>query len=348
MAGRRCDRERTARGPARPHGGYPVLVATPAALGASNRRQSARLVGRTEVERRPRRVERCRWVLAAAVVGLLTALGLGYLIGVWVAALVIVGAHEAGHAIAARGLGVPAGGVVVGLGPRLFQLQRRGLRVDVRALPVVGWVELDREAEPLGSARVAAVYAAGPLASLALGIVVMLAASVCYQGPTNLSLTDVRSTVGVVVESATTMWSAPFERGAALIRSTDDAERLVTVTGQGRSTTRAQEQEGGEDEVVSVVGVVASTPTQVSDYGGRWVFAMVALLSGSVAGLNLVPAWGLDGHGLLSELAWLLDRRSRSLGRLARCCVAVVGVVSLVLLLWVTVGAVFRDLADFL
>jgi len=292
---------------------------------------------------RPRRVERWRWFVALAVAGLATTVGLGHLLGAWLAALLIVGAHETGHAVAARGMRIPTSDMVIGFGPRIARFGVRGLPIEIRSVPVVGWVEMDRDGVPMGSPRVAAVYAAGPAASLLLSVAILLSAFAWFQGPSNVGFTDARDSVRTATEAAQGMWAAPFRPVLDLFESSpQEPGSAAATTTQG--TPDADPAGDSDPEVSSVVGIAAAAPRNVEAHGAGWVFMALAALSASVAGLNLLPAWGLDGHGIVEELAWTIQRRNPTWGGRARQAASVVGVLTALLGLWLLVAALVGDI----
>ncbi len=298
--------------------------------------------------RHPPRVGPWLWPAAvAAVVGFLAATGAIFLIGVWVAALLIVGVHEVGHALAARWMRVHPSAMVIGVGPMIAGLVWRDLRVEVRAMPVVGWVEMESDETHLGSLRVAVVHAAGPAASFILSIMILLCGFSWMQGPTNVDATDARYAIQTTSEWAWSTWEAPFSPVVDLLARLAGGDRIdggVPDRG-GRSPTATQHDHA---EVVSIVGIAASTPQGISDHGTVWVFFVVAGLSAGLAGLNLLPAWGLDGYGIAEEVAWCVGRRSQRHGRHAVRLVRVIGVITAALGLWLIVGVFVRDILEFL
>jgi membrane-associated protease RseP (regulator of RpoE activity) len=83
----------------------------------------------------------------------------------WAPLLVL---HEVGHALAARALGWRVERVVIGFGARWRELRIAGIPVELRRLPVEGFVEtvpVEGVARPLPHA---AIYFAGPGIELAL------------------------------------------------------------------------------------------------------------------------------------------------------------------------------------
>lgn len=314
---------------------------TSVAAPPSERRRSSVTSGGSH---RLRRVERWRWFVALAVGGAVIHAGAGHLVGVWLAGILIVGVHEAGHAIAARRLDVPARTMVIGIGPRIVRSAIGGLRIEVRAIPVVGWVEFDRERVPVGSLRVALVYAAGPVASLLLSAAVLIGGFAWFQGPLKVGLDDARYSVESSIDTARMMWLAPFGPVLDVIAPDTVAPSTEAVDGPDDAARGDAAGTGGAG-VSSIVGITAAAPRMVEEDGAAWVLVAIAATSASVAGLNLLPAWGLDGHGILEECAWTIDRRSAKWGRRARRAVTFAGAATAALGLWLLAGAVWGDMA---
>jgi len=89
----------------------------------------------------------------------LAKLSIPLMLGFWPLLLVL---HEAGHALAARALGWRVERVVIGFGARWRVLRIAGVSVELRRLPVEGFVEtvpVDGIARPLPHAL---IYFAGP------------------------------------------------------------------------------------------------------------------------------------------------------------------------------------------
>src|SRR5262245_24928002 len=83
-----------------------------------------------------------------------------FVLCMWLPLLVV---HEAGHALVARLFGWSVNRVVIGFGRTLWELQVGTAHVELKWLPVEGFVQLD---PPPGRARsgltAAVIYAAGP------------------------------------------------------------------------------------------------------------------------------------------------------------------------------------------
>ena len=126
--------------------------------------------------------------------GLPTLLSTAKSIGVFVVALgILVFIHEFGHFLAARLVGVTVPEFAIGFGPKLFTyLRRRGTEYTVRLLPLGGFVNLkgmnpEEEETPDGLNGKPAwarglVFFAGPLANLALAIVLLCSMGALFGG----------------------------------------------------------------------------------------------------------------------------------------------------------------------
>ncbi|MDR1160516.1 MAG: RIP metalloprotease RseP [Syntrophomonadaceae bacterium] len=97
---------------------------------------------------------------------------------------VLVMAHEWGHYIAARKIGIPVYEFSLGFGHRLFSFKRDGVLFSVRAVPLGGFVrlageELDDKDAPEGyfnrkPIEKIAVAAAGPLMNFVIAIIIFI------------------------------------------------------------------------------------------------------------------------------------------------------------------------------
>jgi membrane-associated protease RseP (regulator of RpoE activity) len=126
-----------------------------------------------------------RWIIAGFSLFLLFAfameiadgnepakLSILWMLAFWMPLLVL---HEAGHALAARALGWRVERVVIGFGAPWRELRIAGTRVELRRLPVEGFVETfpdDGVARPLPHA---AIYFAGPGVELLLALALLAA-----------------------------------------------------------------------------------------------------------------------------------------------------------------------------
>lgn len=103
-----------------------------------------------------------------------------YLLPFMLMMLIMVSFHEAGHYIAARLQGIPVHEFAVGMGPKITSwTDKSGCEWSLRYIPVGGYVALekDRESAEKYNARPPLqrliVAAAGPLASILLGFIVL-------------------------------------------------------------------------------------------------------------------------------------------------------------------------------
>jgi membrane-associated protease RseP (regulator of RpoE activity) len=82
----------------------------------------------------------------------------------WVPLLAL---HELGHALIARALGIPLERVVVGFGRPLFRWRAGGLPIEVRAIPLEGFVRFSpAQLHERSGVQRALIYFAGPGAEL--------------------------------------------------------------------------------------------------------------------------------------------------------------------------------------
>lgn len=92
-----------------------------------------------------------------------------------VARLLLVGVHEAGHALAAAALGWRVRRVVIGLGKAALRWTVRGVPVRIARFPIGGYVALKPRHLRQVRVRSALIYFAGPGAELAvLAVIVAL------------------------------------------------------------------------------------------------------------------------------------------------------------------------------
>ena len=82
--------------------------------------------------------------------------------------------HELGHAVAARAFGCRVTHISLGYGRTLWQLAIGGAIVDVRSIPIEGFVQFERGGRRLGRLANALVYFAGPGTELVLAGLLML------------------------------------------------------------------------------------------------------------------------------------------------------------------------------
>ena len=90
---------------------------------------------------------------------------------------------ELGHLVVARLGGIEAPSLVVGVGPCLAACEVHGTRIEVRLLPLLGWVLLDDIGVRARPGRAIILSLAGPVANLLLCVGLVSAAIAWAQGP---------------------------------------------------------------------------------------------------------------------------------------------------------------------
>jgi regulator of sigma E protease len=104
--------------------------------------------------------------------------------------IVIVGLHEFGHFIVAKRFGLVASIFSLGFGRVLISwTDKSGTSWQMRALPLGGFIKLDEPAlAALPPLKRIAIYGAGPIFNIALGLVLVMIAGVAYGVPVLRSL----------------------------------------------------------------------------------------------------------------------------------------------------------------
>jgi membrane-associated protease RseP (regulator of RpoE activity) len=88
------------------------------------------------------------------------------------AILLTITVHEYGHYIVAQRNGIVAEEFSVGIGPALYQFNYQGTLFSLRVIPIAGYVLLEpQELKSLSTWQQVKVYLAGPMANLALCMV---------------------------------------------------------------------------------------------------------------------------------------------------------------------------------
>lgn len=90
----------------------------------------------------------------------------------WIPLLVL---HEAAHALVAKVLGWHVGQVVLGMGSTWKTLQVGGVPVQLRTVPILGFVQCVPTHLKSPQLRNACIYAAGPLSEIILAFVIIAA-----------------------------------------------------------------------------------------------------------------------------------------------------------------------------
>lgn len=189
-------------------------------------------------------------------------------LGVLLLLSLLVMIHEAGHLLAAKGVGIPVAGFSVGLGPKIWSRRWGRTEYALRALPLGGFVTPavsdDEEFRVIPLWRRLVFFLGGPLANLAIGLPLFAILNVARRG---------FSLQGVLI--------APFEQVAAscwrILSSIPDLWRH-------------------HEAIKGVVGIVVEGGRAAA--AGRGV-ELALMLSLSLAVLNLLPIPVLDGGQIL-------------------------------------------------
>jgi membrane-associated protease RseP (regulator of RpoE activity) len=131
--------------------------------------------------------------------------------------------HEVAHAVAARRAGGAVRELGIGFGPALVRRRIGGTEVTLRPVPLGGFAAIDVEALPPG--RRLPVLLAGPLANIAVGII--LRALARPEAPVGLPGQTRRVEVGGLMAAAAMLRQASSAGPAALARAAGDINLSV-------------------------------------------------------------------------------------------------------------------------
>jgi membrane-associated protease RseP (regulator of RpoE activity) len=247
-------------------------------------------------------------IAAAAAVALGTAAGMAAA-WMWLVLVVLIGFHELGHYLAARRFRYPVREVVVGVGPCLARYEHDDLRLELRLIPLAGWVGADTADRGRFQHRRGFWFAAaGPLASALLGLVLLIGGSAATFGASAV-------TGDLVVFSAQTTLKTAAEVPVAAVGAV-----IQGLTSGDDRGGEAQESAEGTDggELSSVVGVTKEMGDDIEEGGLAMVAIWAAVMSASIAGFNLIPAFGLDGHRMVEAVIEDVTLRRRKVGQALR------------------------------
>jgi membrane-associated protease RseP (regulator of RpoE activity) len=218
--------------------------------------------------------------------------------------LLVAVPHELGHLLMARRFGVTVREFGLGLPPRAFSIQWKGIRWSVNwLLPFGAFVKL--KGEDSGSAvddfaalppgRRALVVLAGPVANLLVAGVALVLSGVLIGEPTGL-----RHVVTSGGDVHLQMTYAPIRSPDGLLRGF----RSLTAASEGVSLGEQPAMLGwvGLAQVMQELGDVAIPPL-------AWFLALLASLSIGLGVMNLLPIPPLDGGRLFLYGLEALRRR---------------------------------------
>jgi membrane-associated protease RseP (regulator of RpoE activity) len=262
--------------------------------------------------------------------------------------------HEGGHLLAARRTGMRATEYFAGFGPVVLAWRTRsGLRVGLKAIPAGGYVkvtgmtrreEVDpaHEAETFRAAsrpRRLAVVAAGPVANLALGLLLLVLAAAFDPFPDQAG--GAASAVRTGWDSAATVTTGTLDGMGRLVTDLDGYVATMRDPGD-----RADE---APTRFLSPIGV-AQISDDVVDLGGWNVVRLVGIVSIGLGVMNLLPLPPLDGgHAAVVGVEWVaskLTRRPQLRLDVASPGIAMLTAATLVFVLGLGASAVVLDVAS--
>jgi membrane-associated protease RseP (regulator of RpoE activity) len=227
--------------------------------------------------------------LSALVIGLVALAAIGA-VGAAVVVLGIlasVAAHELGHLLAARAVGIGAQEYFVGFGPRLWSTRRNGVEYGVKAIPAGGYVKLVDE-DVAAPWRKAVIAMAGPAVNLGLALLILLGVSLAGHLPTT---------------TGTTADIGPFDRATTAVdrfwdstnASIDPMIRLPSIiVSMGGAAVKGGDVPPDTERLVSPVGL-GHLADDASSAGWPAALILVAVINLALGLFNLVPLPPLDG-----------------------------------------------------
>jgi len=227
--------------------------------------------------------------LSALVLGTIALL----VIGAIGAALVVVGvlasvaAHELGHLLAARAVGVSASEYFVGFGPRLWSTRREGVEYGVKAIPAGGYVRLVDE-DVAAPWRKAVIALAGPAVNLSVALFILLGVALAGNLPTTTGTTGDLGPVDRATTAVDRFWDATTASVEPVIRL---PAIIVSMSG---AAVKGDDVPPDSERLVSPVGI-GRLADDASSAGWPAALILVAVINLALGLFNLVPLPPLDG-----------------------------------------------------
>jgi len=208
---------------------------------------------------------------------------MSYVLALFAVGFIIL-AHEFGHFIAAKAVGIPVRTFSIGFGPKLFAIRKGGTEYRLSLVPLGGYVMPDIEDEiaffQIPVSRRIALAAGGPAASLVLPFFCFALSDALRLGPGLASL---------LLE--------PLSQTAAVFLKTASVIPLL-FTHHG--------------ELSGIAGIVSQGGRFIGTNGHN-LLPFTALMSINLAVLNLLPIPVLDGGKILM---YAMEKISRRFSRL--------------------------------
>jgi membrane-associated protease RseP (regulator of RpoE activity) len=247
-------------------------------------------------------------VSLGVLVGSLVAL---FVVGALPAALVVVGvlasvaAHEAGHLLAARAVGVRGQEYFVGFGPRLWSTHRGGVEYGVKAIPLGGYVKLVDE-DGAAPWRKAVIAIAGPAVNLALALALLVGVALAGQLPTTTGTTGDVGAVDRTTVAVDRFWDATTAAVEPIVRLPS------IIVSMGGAAVTGDDVPADSERLVSPVGI-GRLADDASSAGWPAAVILIAVINLALGLFNLVPLPPLDGGRVaaagLESVASRLRRR---------------------------------------
>ncbi len=217
----------------------------------------------------------------------------------------LVAAHEAGHLFVGKALGLPCVEYAVGFGPIVTSRQVRGIQVSLRAIPAGGYVRLgdDVDEATIPPLKRFLFAAAGPVASVAFGLVLLTAVSITEHG----------FSVGA-------FWFGLTSTAAVITSIAGAAAKLVSSAGslfdfsasETTVTTPTAEPSVG---LVGIGSLVDLFRAEIALNGQRAFYALAGSFSIVLGLFNGLPLPGLDGGHMAGAISTAITSRTAPLAR---------------------------------
>ena len=174
---------------------------------------------------------------------------------------VLIALHELGHFLAAKACGVQVNEFSIGMGPALLSRKRGETRYSLRVLPVGGYCAMEgeegesdnpRALNRQGFWRQLIIFAAGPLANLLTGFLILM---ILYSGAAGFLVPTVTGTApeftadgGETLQAGDVLWAVNGER----IYVSSDVSLLMQITRRGSDLSLTVLRDGERVELTGI------------------------------------------------------------------------------------------------